>query len=144
MTHWVCKLAAACAAVFLLLAAPALSYADTGTVRITVAKAGFIFGVGGGSGVLHFKGKTYRLSIGGISAGTIGVAKAELVGTVHNLRAAEDIVGTYTAVSASIAVAGGGKAARLQNAKGVVLELHGKQVGLELSLDLSGLAVSLE
>jgi hypothetical protein len=144
MTHWVCKLAATCAAAFLLLATPTLSYADTATVRMTVGKAGFIFGVGGGSGVLHFKGKTYRLSIGGISAGTIGVAKAELVGTVHHLRAAEDIVGTYTAVSASIAVAGGGKVARLQNAKGVILELHGNQVGFELSLNLSGMAISLE
>ena len=144
MTRWFGKLAAAFAAITLLLAVAAPSYAETGSVRLTIGKAGFIVGVGGGSGVLHFKGKTYRLSVGGISAGTIGIAQAQLVGTARNLRVAEDIVGTYTAASASIAVAGGGKVAHLKNAKGVVLELQGKQVGFEASLNLSGIAISLE
>jgi len=119
------------------------SLADTGSVRITVAKAGFIVGVGGGSGTLYFHGKSYRLNIGGVSLGTIGAAQAELVGHVYNLYTPADIAGTYSAVSASVAVAGGGKVARLQNAKGVVLELRGKQVGFELSAALSGLEISL-
>lgn len=118
------------------------AYAETGTVQVNVAKAGFIVGVGGGSGTLRFKGKTYRLRVDGISAGTIGVARAVLVGTASNLRVAEDIVGTYSAVSAGIAVAGGGKSARLQNSKGVILELHGRQVGFDLSLNLSGVSVT--
>ena len=144
MTPWIRKFAAAWGAIALLSVLPAPTHADSGTVRITVGKAGFIVGVGGGSGVLHFKGKNYRLSVGGISAGTIGVARAELVGTARNLRTAEDIVGTYTAASASVAVAGGGKVATLKNSKGVVLELRGKQAGFELSFDLSGVAISLE
>ena len=78
-----------------------------------------------------FKGKSYRLSIGGVSAGTIGVAGADLVGAVSNLRTAADIAGTYSAVSAGVAVAGGAKAATLQNSNGVVLQLQGKQVGFE-------------
>jgi hypothetical protein len=60
------------------------------------------------------------------------------------LRAASDIVGTYSAVGAGIAIAGGRKTARLQNSKGVVLELRGRQVGLELSIDLSGMTVALQ
>jgi hypothetical protein len=131
------------AATVLLAASPSYSYADTGTVRITISKAGFIVGVGGGSGTLNFGGKTYALNIGGVSVGTIGVAKAELVGNAHNMRSAADIAGTYSAVGASLAVAGGGKTARLQNSKGVVLELRGKQVGFEASLNLSGLEISL-
>jgi hypothetical protein len=102
------------------LGEPSCSYARTGSVRITVAKAGFIVGVGGGKGTLHFRGKSYPLSIGGVSVGTIGVAGADLVGRVYNLRSAADIAGTYTAASGSIAVAGGAKVARLQNANGVV------------------------
>jgi len=117
---------------------------QSGAVRLTITKAGFIVGVGGGSGVLRFKGKDYRLRVGGISAGTIGVASADLVGTASNLRTAADIAGTYTAVGASVAVAGGAKTARLQNSNGVILVLRGAQVGLELSLNLSGVSISLE
>jgi hypothetical protein len=119
------------------------SYADTGTVRMRITKVGFIFGVGDGTGMLHFKGHTYRLRIDGISAGTIGVATADLVGTASNLRTAADIAGAYSAVFGGVAFAGGGKSARLQNAKGVVLDLHGPQVGFEVSLSLSGATISL-
>jgi hypothetical protein len=136
--------AAILGAAVILASAAWPSYAETGTVRVRIAKAGFIVGVGGGSGILHFKGRNYRLRIDGISAGTIGIARADLVGTASNLRTASDIAGTYSAVSAGVAVAAGGKTARLQNQKGVVLELHGTQVGFELSLNLSGVTVSLQ
>jgi hypothetical protein len=130
------------AAIF-LTAAPSRSYAETGSVRLKITKVGFIVGVGGGSGTLTFKGKNYRLSIGGVSAGTIGAAGADLVGTASNLRTAADIAGTYTAVSGGVAVGGGAKGATLRNANGVVLQLQGRQVGFEASLSLSGLTISL-
>jgi hypothetical protein len=132
------------AGAILLMVASSQSYADTGSVRFKITKVGFIVGVGGGSGVLTFHGKHYRLSVGGISAGTIGAAGADLVGTAHNLRGPGDIAGTYSAVSASVAIAGGAKAVTLQNANGVVLQLHGRQVGLEASLSLSGMTISLQ
>jgi hypothetical protein len=132
------------AAAVMLVTGSSGSYAQTGSVRITVTKAGFIVGVGGGTGVLTYKGRRYPLRIGGISAGTIGVAKADLVGKASNLRNPGDIVGTYTAASAGVAVAGGGKVAHLQNSNGVVLDLSGRQVGFELSLTLSGLTISLQ
>jgi hypothetical protein len=128
----------------ILTGVPSQSYADTGSVRLKITKVGFIVGVGGGSGILHFKGKNYRLSIGGVSAGTIGAAGADLVGTASNLRTAADIAGTYSAVSAGIAVAGGAKAATLRNSNGVVLQLQGRQVGFEASLSLSGMTISLQ
>jgi hypothetical protein len=123
---------------------PTRSYADTGTVRLKISKVGFIVGVGGGSGVLHFKGRSYRLSISGVSVGTIGVSGMDLVGTASNLRTAADIAGTYSALSAGIAVAGGGKVATLQNANGVVLQVQGSQVGFAASLSVSGLTISLQ
>jgi hypothetical protein len=124
--------------------APSPSFAETGTVNLNVTKVGFIVGIGGGSGTLNFKGRVYRLRLGGISAGTIGAAGAQLTGTAHNLRTAGDIAGTYSASSAGVAVAGGGKVAVLQNANGVVLRLQGKQVGFEASLSLSGLSIALQ
>lgn len=132
------------AAAVILAGAASPTYADTGTVQLKVTKVGFIVGVGGGSGTLHFKGHNYRLSVGGVSAGTIGAAGANLTGTARNLRTAADIAGTYSAASASVAVAGGAKAVTLQNSNGVVLTLQGKQVGFEASLSLSGLTISLQ
>ncbi|MFY9599697.1 MAG: hypothetical protein WB540_18005 [Pseudolabrys sp.] len=128
----------------MLTGAVSQSDADTGSVRLRITKVGFIVGVGGGSGTLNFKGRSYRLSIGGVSAGTIGAAGADLVGTASNLRTAADIAGTYSAISAGVAVAAGAKAVTLQNSNGVVLQLHGRQVGFEASLSLSGLTISLQ
>ena len=131
-------------AAVMLIGAPALSYAENGSVRMKISKVGFIVGVGGGSGTLTFKGKQYRLNIGGVSAGTIGVASMDLVGTATNLTTAADIAGSYSAASAGLAVAGGTKVATLQNAKGVVLQLQGRQVGFEASLAVSGMTISLK
>jgi len=136
--------AAITVAAIILTGATSQSYAETGSVRLKITKVGFIVGVGGGSGTLTFKGRHYRLSIGGVSAGTIGVAGMDLVGTASNLRTAADIVGTYSALSAGIAVAGGGKVATLQNSNGVVLQLQGRQVGFSASLSVSGLTISLQ
>ena len=136
--------AAILVAAVMLTGAPSQSYAENGSVRLKITKVGFIVGVGGGSGTLTFKGQHYRLRIGGVSAGTIGVAGADLVGTTSNLRTATDIVGSYSAASAGIAVAGGGKVATLQNSNGVVLQLQGRQVGFEASLSLSGLTISMQ
>ena len=136
--------AAVTAAAFVLASAATQSLAASGTVQLKVTKVGFIVGVGGGSGTLNFQGRTYRLSVGGVSAGTIGAAGANLVGTATNLRTAADIAGTYSAAAASVAVAGGVKAVTLQNSNGVVLTLRGKQVGFEASLSLSGLTISLQ
>ena len=137
------KIGPAILAAVMLMALPPLAHADTGSVRMRVGKAGFIVGVGGGSGVLHFHGRNYPFSVGGVSVGTIGVASADLVGRAYNLRAPTDIIGTYAAVGSSIAVAGGVKAVRLQNQNGVVLVLRGRQAGFEASLALSGVTISM-
>ncbi|WP_262031743.1 hypothetical protein [Microvirga sp. Mcv34] len=119
-------------------------WAATGTVRIEVVKAGFIVGVGGGRGTLVFQGRRYPLSVGGLSMGaTIGASKADLVGRAYNLRRASDIAGTYTAVGAGGAVGGGASGIRLQNARGVVLDLRGRNVGLELNASVSGVEIGL-
>jgi hypothetical protein len=131
------------AAAAMLASATLPSSAATGTVRIRAAKVGFIIGVGGGEGVLHFRGRNYPLRVSGISAGTIGVARSDLIGTAFHLRTAADIEGSYSAVGAGLAVAGGGTTARLRNANGVILELRGVQVGFAASLGVGGVTISL-
>jgi hypothetical protein len=132
------------AAAAILVGAPTHSYAKTGKVRLNIVKAGFILGAGGGSGTLTFGGKTYRLSVGGVGIGSLGVAEAQLVGTASNLRIASDIAGTYAAAGAGAAIAGGGQVATLQNEKGVVLTLQGMQVGFQVSLGLAGMTIALQ
>ena len=51
------------AGALMLVALSTQSRAQTGTVTIKIVKAGFIVGVGGGSGTLTYNGKSYRLSI---------------------------------------------------------------------------------
>lgn len=133
--------------VLALMVSPVLiapGWAATGTVRIEIAKAGFIIGVGGGRGTLVFQGRRYPLSVGGLSLGaTIGASKADLVGRAYNLRRATDIVGTYSAVGGGIAVGGGASGIRLQNARGVVLDLRGRNIGLEFNANVSGVEISM-
>jgi hypothetical protein len=118
--------------------------AATGSVALKILSGGFIVGVGGGSGVLTFRGMRYPLSLGGISLGaTIGVSDAEMIGTAFNLHDVHDIEGAYSAASAGVAVAGGAGVVQLSNARGVVLRLRGRQVGFKLSIAVSGLTISL-
>jgi hypothetical protein len=118
------------------------SRAQTGTVRLHIVKAGFIIGVGGGSGTLIYHGHRYPLSIGGIGIGSLGIAAVDLVGTAHNLRTPADIAGTYGAAGAGATFVGGAQVARLQNEKGVILEVHGVQVGFQVSLGLAGMTIA--
>jgi hypothetical protein len=114
-------------------------------IRIEFVSGGFIVGASGGSGTLTCGGKRYPLSIGGVSLGAIiGLSKAELYGQAFNVRSPGDVAGTYGAAEAGYAVVSGRRAAKLKNGKGVVLELRGRQVGLEFSLDLSGMQISLK
>lgn len=119
------------------------SRAQTGSVRLHIVKAGFIVGVGGGSGTLIYQGRSYRLSIGGIGLGSLGVAAVDLVGTASNLRTASDIAGTYGAVGAGATFVVGGQAATLQNGNGVVLRVQGVQAGFQVSLGLAGMTIAL-
>jgi hypothetical protein len=130
-------------AAVMLSGASTTSSAETGIVHLRIVKAGFILGAGGGSGTLTYNGSTYRLKVGGVTLGTIGIAEARLVGVAHHLHHVSDIVGTYDTLGASVAVVGGPKVARLQNGKGVVLELRGEQRGLEATLGLGGMTISL-
>lgn len=119
-------------------------WAATGTVYVEIAKAGFIVGVGGGRGTLVFQGRRYPLSIGGLSVGAIiGASKADLVGRAYNLRRASDIAGTYSAVGVGAAAGAGASSIRLQNARGVILDLSGRNIGLELNANMSGIEIGL-
>jgi hypothetical protein len=125
------------------LASP--SRADTGTVRVVFTKGGFIIGGGGGRGVLIFHGHRYPFRVGGMSIGfTIGASTTDYHGQALNLRHAADIQGNYGVVGAGGALAAGAGGVSLQNEKGVVLQLVGGKIGVEVSAAVGGVTVTLE
>jgi len=120
------------------------AHADSGSIRFSVLKGGWFIGGSGGSGTLFFQGRSYPISIGGLSAGLVfGASETTFRGTVSNIRTASDVAGVYGAAGAGGAVGVGAQVIVLRNEKGAVLRLTGRQVGLQINLDLSGLAISL-
>ncbi|MBN9041078.1 MAG: hypothetical protein BGP05_06870 [Rhizobiales bacterium 62-47] len=120
------------------------AHADSGTIRISVVKGGWFIGASGGSGTLTFRGRRYPLSIGGLSAGLVfGASQTYLSGTVTNIYRPSDVAGVYGAAGAGAAVGRGVGAIVLSNEKGAVLTMQGRQTGLMVNADLSGLAISL-
>jgi hypothetical protein len=121
------------------------AHADSGTVSLTIYKAGWIIGGSGGGGVLNFHGRRYPLSVGGLDYGLVfGGSKTVLRGRVSNINRPSDVAGVYGAAGAGLAIGGGARAIVLTNQKGAVLELAGHQVGLMANADLSGLAITMK
>ncbi|MCC8959361.1 hypothetical protein H8B02_39960 [Bradyrhizobium sp. Pear77] len=126
------------------LAVSTAARADSGFVTLTIYKAGWFIGGSGGSGALTFRGRSYRLSTGGLDYGLVfGGSKTVLRGRVSNINRPSDVAGVYGAAGAGLALGRGARAIVLTNQKGAVLELTGHQVGLMANADLSGLAITM-
>lgn len=144
MRNYQTRLLGAASALLLACGIASPSKAETGEVRVDFTKGGFIIGVGGGHGALFFRGHRYPFEVSGMSVGfTIGSSRANLVGRARNLRTPNDIEGHYSLIGAGVVLAGGAGGVALQNEKGVVLELAGGKVGVELSAAVGGVTVAL-
>jgi lipid-binding SYLF domain-containing protein len=134
---------AATLAVAASLSTPTL--ADTGQVAVVFTKGGFILGVGGGEGVLLYRGHKYPFTVSGMSVGfTIGASTTKFVGHALNLRGPQSIEGSYAAGGAGGAVAAGAGAVQLQNGNGVILQLSGPKIGAEVSAAIGGVTIRLK
>lgn len=121
------------------------SAAETGQVAVVFTKGGFIVGVGGGQGVLSFRGRQYPFTVSGMSVGfTIGASTTKFVGRALNLRSPGDLAGSYATGGAGGALAAGGGGVQLQNANGVILQLSGPRVGVEASVAVGGVTISMQ
>ena len=135
---------AALIALTVIGAAFTAAYADSGSIRFNVVKAGFVVGASGGSGTLVFHGQRYPLAIGGVSYGfTFGASATDFVGTVSNIRRPSDVNGVYGAAGAGAAVGPGAGAIVLTNQNGAILTLSGHQAGLIVAADLNGLLITI-
>src|SRR3954453_1577178 len=81
------------------------SQAETGQVAVVFTKGGFIVGVGGGEGVLTYRGRRYPFTVSGMSVGfTIGASTTKLVGRAVNMTGPASIQGSYAAIGAGGAI----------------------------------------
>jgi hypothetical protein len=77
---------------------PTTAHADGGFITLTIYKAGWIIGGSGGSGMLHFHGRAYPLSTGGLDWGLVfGGSRTVLRGRVSNIWRPSDVEGVYGA-----------------------------------------------
>ena len=82
------------------------AHADSGFVKLTIYKAGWIIGGSGGGGVLTFRGRSYPLSTGGLDYGLVfGGSKTVLRGRVSNINRPSDVAGVYGAAGAGTELA---------------------------------------
>ncbi|MBZ9703139.1 MULTISPECIES: hypothetical protein [unclassified Mesorhizobium] len=122
-----------------------VAHADTGTIRFSIYKAAFFIGGAGGEGTLTFHGRRYPISVGGISGGlAFGASKTYFRGTVRHIKRARDVTGVYGAAGGGGALGKGAQVIVMTNDKGAQLELTGRQVGLQVNADLSGMSITVK
>ena len=140
-THIVCR-ALKFVGTFVVLTVLAIAVsdkvdADDSRIHITLLKGTY----GSGSGYLFFQGQKYNLGISSPKIRRVWVTAIDLIGTASNLRNAADIIGTYTAADAEAAIVSRSRMARLENAKGIVVEIRAVNLNRLFSLNLSGMTI---
>lgn len=134
-------------AVLGLGALPALAQqrVKSGTVTIEQLQVAFIGSGGAGEGTLHFRGKSYRFSVGGLGVGGFGISKMEATGDVYNLRELSQFPGAYGAAryGAAFGDKGGGEL-WLENPHGVMMSLKARREGLAVSLGADAMVIEFK
>ncbi len=107
----------------------------SGTVEIEQVQVAFIGSGNLGGGTLHFQGKSYRFTVGGLGVGGFGVSKMQATGDVYNLKELRQFPGAYAQARYG-AVAGNKSTGELwlENTNGVILSLRARRTGLAVSL----------
>ena len=84
-----------------------------------------------GEGTLTYKGKTYPVSVNGMSIGKVGITNSTAVGEVYHLRKLTDFDGKYTSAGGGLTLVGGvSVVSTMQNQNGVSINLHSTTRGV--------------
>jgi hypothetical protein len=105
----------------------------SGSVTIT---EDFVAGLGGGSGMLEYQGRTYPFKVVGTVAGPGGgVSKTTASGPVYKLANVTDFPGRYTQSTGKAGLSTSGSSDLwLENNAGVIMHLQGTNSGAMLTL----------
>lgn len=115
------------------------------TVEIEQVQIAFLASGHLGGGTLHFGGKSYPFSVGGLGIGGIGISKMQAYGDVYNLTTPAHFPGAYGQARAGYALGdqGGGELS-LQNEHNVVMKLKSRREGLALSLGADAVFINFK
>ncbi len=114
------------------------------TIELKEGSVAAGIGYSWGGGTLRYHGKTYPVSVDGLSVGSVGIARATAKGSVYHLKDLKDFDGNYAAVGAGATVGGGGGAVTMQNQNGVTINLVGTSQGLKLTLAAGGVNLKIK
>jgi len=118
---------------------------ETGTIDISQVQVAFLWGGNLGGGTLHYGGKSYDFTIGGLGVGGIGASTIEATGTVYNLDSLDDFPGAYG--QARLGFAAGdesGGTMWLENETGVYIKLDTERKGLMVSGGVDAIYIELD
>ena len=131
-----------------MTAAPAFAADDDSgkpdaTIELEEGSGGIGIGYVWGKGKLHYKGKTYPITIKGFSAGELGGAKITARGDVYHLTKLDDFNGTYTSSSAGATFGGGFDVEAMRNGNGVEIKMVSTTQGADLKAAISGVTFTV-
>jgi len=118
--------------------------APDATLQLSQGSVAAGIGFSWGGGTLTYHGKRYPVSVDGLSVGSVGISRATASGSVYNLKSLDDFNGTYTAVGAGAAVAGGGSISTMQNQNGVRINLRATSRGIKFTLGAAGVSMQIK
>jgi len=131
---WILKFVAAFVGLIMLATSASTQVlAEEGRIQITFSKSD-----GSGSGYLFYQGQRYSLGVSGAKIGRMWATSIDLIGTASNLDKPADILGTYNSSDSKSSLVRRTATTRLENAKGVVLEIRAVNLNRWSTLDLSG------
>lgn len=110
-------------------------------VEGSMLEASYGVGVRLGEGKLNHEGQEMKFKVRGLSLLSVGLAGGNFNGVVKNLKSASDFEGSYTFAEAGAAYGLGANVQRWVNDKGVVIEITGVEVGVELRLGPGALGI---
>jgi len=114
------------------------------TVQLKEGSVAVGIGFSWGSGTLRYKGKTYPVSVDGLSVGSVGLTRATAKGSVYHLQDLKDFDGNYAAVGAGATLGGGGSAVTMKNQNGVTINLVSTSQGVKLTLAAGGVNLKIK
>lgn len=132
-------------ALLAMVASGAAQDAESGRVEIVTRSIAIVGGGGRGDGTLTLPdGRTYKFSVEGFTVASLGVSKTVAEGRVSHMKSVRDFEGNYTVLEAGGSLGAGGGALRMRNHNGVVMDLVATQVGVSLTLGVSGMTVKVK
>ena len=117
----------------------------SGTVEIEQVQVAFIGSGNLGGGTLHFQGRNYPFTVGGLGVGGFGFSKMQATGEVYNLKDLRHFPGAYVQARKGIAVGDRSSGTMwLENTHGVSISLRTRRTGLALSLGADAVMIDFK